>query len=418
MKEQLIKNRKNVFQFLANNAMAIFHSGYEQFKTADASYPFFVNHNFYYLTGINQADVTLVIAKLNNKYVERLFIQENDLELSKWVGSSISIEAASDLSGIALENIVYNPSFASYIQNHLQPLRYSFEVIEAVYLDLEQRDYPFYQTFGLSFSKKLKEDYPAIKINNIYPKLISLRMIKNQDEVQLIKQSISTTKRAIENVMKNANHLTNEAEALAYHNFVLTCENKMPSFESIIASGKNATILHYVDNNSAFAPNSLLLMDVGCYTFNYASDITRTIPLTGKFTKRQKEVYEVVLDVNKKCIAYLKAGITWQELNQYAQDLLLAGCKQLGLLSDKSDLTKYYYHSIGHSLGLDVHDPSMASQGIVAGMVITIEPGLYLEEEGIGIRIEDNILILEKEVINLSKDIIKEVKDIEAFMKK
>ena len=156
-------------------------------------------------------------------------------------------------------------------------------------------------------------------------------------------------------------------------------------------------------------------MDVGCYTKHYSSDITRTFPVSGKFTKRQKEVYEVVLDCNKKCIEYAKAGLTWKELNDFAKKILADGCKKLGLIKEDSELIKYYYHSIGHSLGLDVHDPSLMNLGLVEGMVITIEPGLYIAEENIGIRIEDNIQIGLEKSTNLSKDIIKEVKEIEKF---
>ena len=161
----------------------------------------------------------------------------------------------------------------------------------------------------------------------------------------------------------------------------------------------------------------MLLMDVGCYTNNYSSDITRTYPVSGKFTDRQKAVYEVVLDCNKKCIEYAKAGMSWLELNNYAKKILAEGCKKLGLIKEDAELSKYYFHSIGHSLGLDVHDPNIASLGLLEGMVITIEPGLYIPDENIGIRIEDNIIITKEKAINLSQDIIKEVSDIENYLK-
>ena len=242
-------------------------------------------------------------------------------------------------------------------------------------------------------------------------------MIKDQEEIELICQSIHTTKRAIYNVMNHTKEHDMETMAEAYHNFILTKENKQISFESIIASGKNATILHYVDNNSKIEKDSLLLMDVGCYTNHYSSDISRTFPTSGIFTARQKEIYEIVLDCNKKCIEFAKAGMSWKELNDFAKAILARGCKKLGLIKDDTELSRYYFHSIGHSLGLDVHDPSIDNIGLLEGMVITIEPGLYIEEEGIGIRIEDNIVITKEKAILLSKDIIKEVEDIEKMMK-
>ena len=242
-------------------------------------------------------------------------------------------------------------------------------------------------------------------------------MCKNEFEVAMIKESIGTTKRAIENVMIHHHELSNESVANAYHDFTIIKEGKCLSFNDIIASGKNATVLHYDSNNSDITENSLLLMDVGCYTKHYSSDISRTFPVNGKFTERQKEVYQVVLDVNKKCIEYAKDGMSWKELNDYAKSLLAEGCKKLGLIKEDHELIKYYFHSIGHSLGLDVHDPNIASLGLKEGMVITIEPGLYIPEESIGIRIEDNILITKDKAINLSVDIIKEIDDIENFMK-
>jgi len=414
--EFFTKNRKKVFDVIADNSLALFHSGYEHFKTADAVYPFVVNHNFFYLTGIRQANVVVLIVKFNHQYDEWLFIDENDPILAKWVGHKLSKEEASQISGIPVQKIRYNVDFTNLMLNYMQPLRFSEHVIEKLYLDLEYRNLPLYNTFALDFAKKVKEDYPALEIKNIYLDMIKLRMIKEPEEVELIRKSIVTTKEAIYNVMKNRHNLQTECDAEGYFGFVLTKNGKKNSFGNIIASGKNATVLHYEENNSPIEKDSLLLMDVGCYTENYSSDITRTFPVSGKFTKRQKEVYEVVLEVNKKCIAFAKAGVTWQEINDYAKELLAEGCIRLGLIKEKAELSRYYYHSIGHSLGLDVHDPSLMSLGLKEGMVITIEPGLYIAEEGIGVRIEDNILILEKESRNLSEDIIKEVDDIEKFL--
>lgn len=412
------KNRQKVFNVIANNSFALFHSGYEVFKTADAVYPFFVNHNFYYLTGIRQANVIVIVARHNNQYDEWLFLDENDPILAKWVGHKLSKQEASQISGIPEEKIRYHAEYKNFMLNYMQPLRYSEHVIENLYLDLEYRNLPLYNTFALDYAQKVKEDYPALTIKNIYADMIKMRMIKEPEEVALIKESIATTKEAIYHVMNNAKDLQTEAEAESYHNFILNKNGKKNSFGNIVACGKNATTLHYEDNNDVLDKHSMLLMDVGCYTKGYSSDITRTFPVSGKFTERQKAVYEVVLDVNKKCIAYAKAGVTWQEINDYAKNLLAEGCMKLGLIKDKTELSRYYFHSIGHSLGLDVHDPSLMSMGLKTNMVITIEPGLYIAEEGIGVRIEDNILILEQESLNLSQDIIKEVKDIENFMKK
>lgn len=411
-----IERRKKIFSELKNNSIAILHSGFPVFKSADSCHPFYTNNNFYYLTGIEQTDVTLIIGKFEEKYKELLFIEEIDEVMAKWVGRTLSKEEASNISGVDTKNIIYNDSFNRILQNMLQPTRHFVEVAENVYLDLEKRNIPLYDTFALNLSKSLKQDYPSINIENLYASMLRLRMVKSEEEVEIIKESIATTKRAIYNVMDNSKTHSSECLAEAYHNFILTKENKKSSFGNIIASGKNATVLHYEDNNSEIKKDSLLLMDVGCYTEHYSSDISRTFPVSGKFTKRQKEVYEVVLDCNKKCIEYAKAGISWKEINEYARDILAKGCIKLGLITDEKDVSRYYYHSIGHSLGLDVHDPSIDNLGLLEGMVITIEPGLYIEEEEIGIRIEDNIWIKKDKSINLSSEIIKDVEDIEKYM--
>lgn len=416
-KETYQTRRKKLFANLKDNAIAILHSGYATFKTADSEYPFVVNNNFYYLTGIDQSDVSLIIGKFNGEYQEWLFIDAIDETQAKWVGRTLTKKEASKIAGIDEKQIKYNDTFSQFLNSLLQPTRHFTYVADTVYLDLERRPQKLYQTFALVLAKDLRKHYPSIKYENLYALLLKMRMIKSPEEVEQIKEAIRSTKRAIYNVMAHAKELDSESLAEAYHNFILTKENKKISFDSIIAAGKNAAILHYEKNNEPIVKDSLLLMDVGCYNNHYSSDISRTFPTSGKFTKRQKEIYEVVLDCNKKCIAFAKAGKSWKELNDYAKQILASGCKKLGLIKEDEELEKYYFHSIGHSLGLDVHDPSIDNLGLLEGMVITIEPGLYIPEEQIGIRIEDNIWITKDKAILLSSDIIKEIADIEEFLK-
>ena len=218
--------------------------------------------------------------------------------------------------------------------------------------------------------------------------------------------------------MKNAKAGMYEYQLETYFDqYIKYNGQKDVSFKTIAATGINATVLHYTTNDTILKEDELILFDLGCRTDLYISDISRTFPVNGKFTERQKEVYEKVLDVNKKCIKFLKAGVTWKEYNDYARYLLAEACIELGLIEDKKDVVKYYMHSIGHSIGLDTHDPSLNYLPITEGMTLTVEPGLYIEEEKIGIRIEDDVLITKDGCINLSENIIKEVNDIEKFMK-
>ena len=416
-KEFYINNRKKLVNSLKEKSVYLIHSGFEFQKSADADFPFSINRNFYYLTGINQANVILMIVKGEKDYKEYLFIEENDPVLVKWVGAKLEKEEASEISGV--QNIQYIDNFENFLFFTLNPSRKNFEELDNLYLDLERRQGLAYKTWAFEFSEKFKKDYPEIKILNAYNKLVKLRSVKDEVEVQKIVESIQVTKGALENVMKNIKPGQYEFQAETfYDSYIKWHGQKDYAFKTICASGKNATILHYTDNNSLIGDNDLVLFDLGCQTDFYISDISRTYPANGKFTDRQKQIYEIVLNCNKKCIEFLKPGITWKEYNEYANSLLIEGLKNIGLINEDKELLKYYWHSIGHSIGLDTHDPTLANMVFCEGMLTTVEPGLYLEDENIGIRIEDNILITKDGCINLSSNIIKEIDDIEEFMKK
>lgn len=416
-KQFYINNRKNYLNSINDNSVTILFSGNTYQRSADQDYPYSVNRNFYYLTGINQANVILVLVKGNTGIKEYLLIEENDPVLVKWVGKKLEKEEAKEISGI--ENILYLNSFDSLVFSLFNSSRKNCEELYYLYLDLERRNNEDYSTKALKYANVIKEKYPEIKIENAYKKVVRLRMNKTKDELDKIQESIDVTKGALENVLKNIKPGLYEYQVETYYDsYIKFHGQKVTSFDTICATGKNATILHYVDNNTKIQDNELVLFDLGCCTDYYISDISRTYPANGKFTERQKQIYNIVLNCNKKCIEFLKPGLTWDEYNKYANSLLIKGLKEIGLIKEDKELVKYYWHSIGHSIGLDTHDPDLRNIKFEEGMVMTVEPGLYLEDENIGIRIEDNILITKKGCINLSKDIIKEVDDIEEFMKK
>ena len=413
---QYIINRQNLVEKMKDKSCVILFSGRVFQKSGDQDFPFEVNKNFYYLTGINQENVILMIVK-SDKIKEYLFIEENDLERAKCIGMKLTKEEASTISGI--ENICYLESFDKMVYQFYNPSRKNCDELDTLYLDLERRSDLDYYNLGLTYSQKFKEMYPEIKIENAYPKIIRLRMNKSNDEIENVKESIEVTKIALENVMKHLKPGLYEYQVETFFDSEIKFHGqKDPAFTTICATGKNATILHYVKNNTKTKDNDLILFDLGCRTNFYVSDISRTYPVNGKFTARQKQIYEIVLDCNKKCIEFLKPGITWDEYNDFANSILIAGLKKLKLIKHDNEFRKYYWHSIGHSIGLDTHDPDIRTIKFFPGMMMTVEPGLYIEEEGIGIRIEDNVLITKDGCINLSKDIIKEINDIENFMKK
>jgi len=402
----------------ADQSLSLLFSGFAPLRTQDEFYPFSVNRNFYYLTGIEQENVCLVIAKGENKQESYLFIDAIDPIKALWDGAGLTFEEASKISQIPVENIKDIKTLETFIAQMLSTTRRAlFGQIDTIYLDLERLNEHVPPTYPINFAHKLHELYPYVQIKSNQMILAEMRTIKDQNEIEEMKKAISITKVGLERIMKHLKPGRFEFQVEAEYNYVLNLHRSYPSFGTIAASGKNATVLHYRDNASAIAPHALVLFDLGCVSRHYCSDITRVFPAEGKFTKRQKEVYETVLEVNKKAIEFLKPGMMLSEFNEYGKKLLTEGAKKLGLIKEDHEITKYYYHSLGHYLGLDVHDVGNYAKPIPEGAVITVEPGLYIAEEGIGIRIEDDILVQHGKNINLSQDIIKEVDEIEAYMK-
>jgi len=287
-----------------------------------------------------------------------------------------------------------------------------------LYLDM-YRSKPMTKPVSFESFGYLVEQYPELQLMNVGNLVAKLRRKKTQFEVDEIRKAIQHTKKGIYAIFDYAKPGVNERELEATFEYHIKLSGSSGcSFDTIVASGKNATVLHYVENNQSVNDGDLVLLDLGALSNEYAADISRTFPVNGKFTKRQAELYQLVLDVNKETIKRVKPGIYVKELNDFARNALADGLLKLGLIKEKSEVIKYYYHSVSHYLGLDVHDVGTYSKKIMPGVILTVEPGIYVEEEGIGIRIEDDVLVTEDGYENLSKDIIKEIKDIEAYFSK
>lgn len=411
-KEFFARNRKKLGERLDKDTILLLFAGKAPYKSADELYPFIPNRNFYYMTGIDEEKIILLISNTDGKVSERLFIQRPDPIMAKWVGPTISEDEAKEISGI--DNIEYLDKFENHIGSILNNNR-----IEKIYLDLERQEVRTSFTESQEFARIIAERYPYIQIKNIYHDIAELRTIKSKEEIDLIRKAIEITNEGILTMMKNAKPGMMEYEIEAYFDFTLKkngVTNK--AFETIAGSGKNGTILHYSDNNSKTKDGDLILFDLGAQYRYYKGDITRTFPVNGRFTERQKQVYNIVLEAMEAVEKAARPGIPYGELNKIAKGVLTEGCKKLGLIKEDKEISKYYYHSVSHYLGLDTHDVGLYNVELKPGMVITNEPGLYIEEEGIGIRIEDDLLITEDGCENLSKDIIKTIEEIEAFMSK
>lgn len=291
-------------------------------------------------------------------------------------------------------------------------------VPENLYLDMYRQN-AVEKPVALTIYHKIITSYPELRIKDANQILDELRRLKSPGEVDELKKAIHYTNEGIKALLKTVKPGMNERELEALFEFkIKQAGSEGNSFSTIMASGKNATVLHYEDNDQIIQDNTLVLDDLGALSNNYAADITRTYPANGKFTERQRQYYELVLHVNKTIIEMVKPGVDFAALNKKANQLLAQGLIKLGKIKEESELAKYYYHSIGHYLGLDVHDVGNNRAPFEPGVVITVEPGIYVADESIGIRIEDNVLVTEEGYINLSSEIIKEVEEIEKFMEK
>ncbi len=411
--------RESYLKYVDQGSISLFFSGVAPQKSQDDHYPFSVNRNAFYLTGIDQENVCLLLIKGYEKSECYLFLDPIDPVKALWDGAGYSFEDAANQAELPLPNVKDIKDLDSFISGILSTSRRAlFGDVRTAYLDLERLNPNLPDSKAQGYAKHLFNLFPFIQIKPNQSYLAILRTVKNDEEVEALKKSIAITKDGINRLMETMKPGETEYEMEAEFNYVLNKNRAVPGFGTIAASGKNATVLHYRDNDSKIQDGDLVLFDLGADLDHYSADITRTIPANGKFTERQKAVYEVVLEANKKTIEWLKPGVTLAEFNQYGKNILIEGAKKLGLIEKDEEIMKYYYHSLGHYLGLDIHDVGKYSEPIPVGAIITVEPGLYIAEESIGIRIEDDILVTEDGCVNLSVDIIKEVNDIEAFMKK
>jgi len=404
---------------LPTESMAIIFSGKPVFFSADEYYPFCVNRNFLYLTGLSEENYILVL--LNGKVKKEILLFANVVspEIAAWIGESLSFENIAKITGLSISQIKDKKDFDGFMQTIFENSRRNiYGNIERIYLDFYKITPEADNLESHKFYDKYHKSFPYIKFENCYKQLQKYRSIKDTNDIALIGEALKITDEAIKAVYANAKTGMMEYNVESYYNFVLKNYNTKTSFPTICAGGENATVLHYVSNDSKINDNDLVLLDLGVYYKGLCSDISRVFPISGKFSLRQKEVYQAVLDCNKKMIELVKPGMTFGEFNQIALNFLSKKIVELGISKDGLDIKKYYWHTLGHQLGYDVHDVCDYETPILEGMVLTIEPGLYIKDEKIGIRIEDDVLITADGCINLSKDLIKEVSDIEDYMKK
>ena len=417
--QEYAKRRAKFLKKLKSHSVAILFSAEPKTRSNDTEYPYRQDSNFYYMSGFREDKSALLFVKGAKKTKTYLFVYKKDLQEELWNGKRLGVTAAKER--FEVDDVFEYSELTAKLKEFLEAKR------------------RLYYDFGLDYSKVklLKRHAKNIEtFKNAAKKIEKMRLIKSQAEIALIKEALKITQEAHHRAMKKVHALTYEYELQAEIEYVFKKEGAYSdAYTSIVAAGNNANTLHYIDNSAKINHNDLILIDAGCEYRYYASDITRTISAQGRFSKAQKELYSLVLRVNKEIISLIKPGVLRSDLQKKSEQLLCEGLVQLGILEGsvkkllkKKAHKKYYPHGIGHWMGLDVHDacPYKDKKGkeipLKAGMVLTIEPGIYIDKDdtkvtkrfrGIGIRIEDDILVTKEGCENLSAGIKKELKDIE-----
>lgn len=412
-KEFAEKNRKKVLKRMMNDSVLVLFNGRAPYKRGDERYPFSPDRNFYYVTGLDRENEIIMFMKTEAAETVTLYIERDNGYLAKWVGANITPEEAEAESGIS--EISYTDKFLEDVAETVFKNN-----IKHIYIDLEDRDWNGAETEGLKFAYEFRKKYPALDMVDAYPFFADLRIIKEPYELDLMRRAVKITTDGLSAMMENAKPDMYEYELEAYFDFVLTKNGvRDKAFKTIAASGRRGTILHYSENNSVAENGDLVLVDCGAQVEWYNGDITRTFPVNGKFTPLQKQIYDIVLSGQQKVIDTIKPGVRFSRLNEVLKEHYFEELKKIGLAETPEDVSKYYYHGVSHYLGAETHDIGRyGDRRLEPGMVLTVEPGLYIEEYSIGIRIEDDALVTENGCELLSEGFMKTTEEIEKFMGK
>ena len=417
MKDTYISRRKQLMADKKENTAVVIFAGSAPMKSQDEAYPFSVDRNFFYLTGIERENMILVMRKnYLGEYSETLFIEPYDEVLAKWVGGRMRGAEATAISGV--ESIADVGEFADRLNSIVEYSRGLGKL--TFYLDLWRYHKDQADTPAHTLAATLQSKYPAVAIEDINGDMAAMRAVKDEKELAFMRQAQEHTRIAIEEMMRYAKPGMNERELEGAFDFALMKQGvRDHAFHSIFAGGKRATTLHYGENDQIVNDGEMVLIDLGSAYGNYCADISRTFPVNGKFTDRQKELYNAVLEAQRIVIANAKPGLTTRQLNQMVIDYYESRLDDLGLRKDGKTVRDYYYHGVSHQLGLDTHDIcTERERTLKPGMVITVEPGLYVEDESIGIRIENDVVITETGCEDLSAAFPRTVEEIEAIMAK
>jgi Xaa-Pro aminopeptidase len=422
-KEFFVNNRKKLAKLLKPGSLALLNSNDIMPSNADGTLGYRQNTDLFFLTGIGQEETRLVLCPgfPDKKYREILFLREPNEQLEKWEGHKLTPAEARALSGI--ETVLWLTDFEKWFHHQMV-----MGGVEHVYLNTNEhyRAQVAVQTRDARFIEWCQARYPLHTYQRVAPLLGRLRSVKQPEEVALMQQACDITQKGFERVLNflKPGVMEYEIEAELIHEFVRRGSRGF-AYSPIIASGANNCVLHYTENNRPCQSGDLVLIDAAAEYAHYNSDLTRTIPVNGRFTKRQKEVYNAVLRVHRAAFDMLRPSVVYFDFQKEIEKVMEGELLKLGLL-DRTDiknqskenpaLRRYFYHGTSHMLGLDVHDVGNMHSPVPAGSVWTIEPGIYIQKEGFGIRLENNIVVRKDKNFDLMRNIPIEADEIEDIM--
>ena len=415
-----VENRKRLAERLLPNSLVVVNANDVLPTNADGTMNFHQNADLFYLTGVNQEETVLLLYPdaPEERFREILFVREANEHLATWEGHKLTKEEARKVSGV--ENVQWLSQFAGTFRGLMIQA-------ENVYLNSNEhaRADDVVQTRDARFVVETQRKFPLHRYHRLARLMHELRAVKSPREVDLIRRACAITGDGFTRVARFVRPGVNEAEIEAEFAHEFIRRRATFAYQPIIAAGENTCVLHYIANDQPCRPGQLLLLDVAAGYGNYMSDLTRTIPISGRFTRRQRQVYNAVLRVFRAVLREIKPGVKGPDLRKRTEELIQEELLELGLLKKsqvrKQDpqnpaLRKYFMHGVAHPIGLDVHDVALADRPIAAGWVLTCEPGIYVKEEGFGVRLENTVLVTESGCEDLMPDVPIEADEIEALM--
>lgn len=405
-------NRRRIAGQMEAGGLMLFFSGESVRKTADENYPFFTNRNFLYLTGVRQEQSALLLHNQDGTVRERLFVLKPDQAQEVWTGRRFVDEELSEMSGIAqIEDI-------SRLNRVLDTLLAS-QTTSTLWLCFDALSSERSFDIERDFARQIRGRHPELVIKNSYPLFRAMRMIKAPGEIEAVRKAMRITEAGIRKMMQAARPGQMEYELEAVFNAELAAHGqRRTAFPSIISSGERNFYLHYAALQGCVGDGELILTDVGAPYEEYCTDISRVFPASGHFSERQAQIYQIAYDANRAVMEQVRPGMPFQMPIQVCREVAFQGLKSLGLLDDPADIGRYVWHGVAHHVGMDTHDVGGYEEPMAENMIFTVDAGIYVREWGIGLRIEDNVLVTADGCENLSASIPVTIEEIEALMAK